>query len=60
MAGRAENLDDVIKGKSPGPPSRGHGIVVDDKGKKVKPLPDLAEDKRPGGYVGQRRRGERD
>lgn len=60
MSGRAENLADVLAGRSVGPPSRGHGIVADDKGRKDKPLPDLTEDRRPRGYVGTRRRGERD
>lgn len=60
---RAENLADVLNGKSVGPPARGHGISTDDRGKAKKgdkPLPSLDEDGRPGGYVGRRRRGERD
>lgn len=60
MSGRAENLEDVLNGKSVGAPARGHGIKIDDRGRQDKPLPDLAEKERPGGYVGRRRRGERD
>lgn len=59
MSKRAENLADVLNGLSVGPPARGHGVKMDDKGKRDKPLPDLTEDKRPTGYVGTRRRGER-
>lgn len=58
MSGRAENLEDVLNGQSIGAPRL--GLVVKSEGKAVKPLPDLAEKERPGGYVGRRRRGERD